>query len=167
MKSAKPRRRIQSVLIPFVESTNMNVDANKISETILGIERAANERWNNGDCNGYLETYSEDVTYFDPATEKLLVGRQSVVNHIRKLYKNPHIVRSEYREPQVAVSDDGDLAVLSYNLRNFVADGTGGEKLQAHWNTTEVYRLTDGEWRIVHSHWSFAQHPAIMQNVSV
>lgn len=57
--------------------------------------------------------------------------------------------------------------MLSYNLRNFVADEAGGEKLQANWNTTEVYRLTGGEWRIVHSHWSFAQHPAIMQNLVV
>ena len=107
------------------------------------------------------------MTYFDPATEKLLVGRQSVVNHIRKVYKNPHIVRSEYLNPQVSVSDSGDLVVLSYNLRNFVADEAGGERLLVHWNSTEVYRLIDDEWRIVHSHWSFAQHPAIMQKVSV
>ncbi|MEX2169668.1 MAG: nuclear transport factor 2 family protein [Pirellulales bacterium] len=145
----------------------MKAEVSKIKENILKIERSANERWNSGDCNGYLEAYSEDITYFDPATAQLLVNRQSVVNHIRTLYKNPHIVRSEYRDPQVAVSEDGNLAVLSYNLRNFVADGAGGEKIQAHWNTTEVYRLTDGEWRIVHSHWSFAQHPGIMQNVPV
>jgi uncharacterized protein (TIGR02246 family) len=145
----------------------MKPDVNKITEAILRAERSANERWNNGDCNGYLETYSEDITYFDPATEKVLVGRKSVEDHIRKLYKNPHIVRSEYRNPEVTVSDDGNLAVLSYNLRNFVADEAGGEKLQANWNTTEVYRLIGGEWRIVHSHWSFAQHPAIMQNSGV
>ena len=145
----------------------MKADVSKITEAVLGVERSANERWNNGDCNGYLETYSEDITYFDPATEKVLVGRKSVEAHIRKIYKNPHIVRSEYLNPQVTVGDDGDLAVLSYNLRNFVADEAGGEKLQANWNTTEVYRLTGDEWRIVHSHWSFAQHPAIMQNLIV
>ena len=143
----------------------MTIEASKITETILGIERAANERWNQGDCNGYLDTYSENITYFDPVTEKLVVGRPSVVKHIRGIYKNPNIVRSEYRDPQVAVSDDGRLAALSYNLRNFVADGAG-EKLLAHWNCTEVYRLADGEWRIVHSHWSFAKHPAFT-NVAV
>jgi ketosteroid isomerase-like protein len=145
----------------------MKADASKIAETILGIERAANERWNNGDCSGYLETYSADVTYFDPATERLLVGRTAVEAHIRKLYRNPRIIRSEYLNPAVAVSDDGNLAVLSYNLRNFVADNGGGEKLLTSWNSTEVYRFNDGEWRIVHSHWSFVQHPAIMQNATV
>jgi ketosteroid isomerase-like protein len=119
----------------------MTSDVSKITQAILDIEHSINERWNNGDCSGYIETYSEDVTYFDPATEKLLVGRKTVEDHIQRLYKNPHIVRSEYLNPQVSVSDDGNLAVLSYNLRNFVADEAGGEKLLTHWNSTEVYSL--------------------------
>src|SRR5262245_41971478 len=106
----------------------MASDVSKITQAILDIERSINERWNNGDCSGYIDTYSEDVTYFDPVTATLLVGRKAVADHIRRLYKNPHIVRSEYLHPQVAVSDGGDLAVLSYNLRNFVADEAGGEK---------------------------------------
>jgi ketosteroid isomerase-like protein len=145
----------------------MTSDVSKITQAILDIERSINERWNKGDCSGYIERYSEDVTYFDPATAKLLVGRKATEDHIRRLYKNPHIVRSEYLNPQVAVSEGGDLAVLSYNLRNFVADEPGGEKLLVHWNSTEVYRLIGDEWRIVHSHWSFAQHPAIMQSFTV
>jgi hypothetical protein len=58
------------------------------------------------------------VTYFDPRTEKLLVGHKAVSEHILKIYRNPNIVRSEYLNPEVAVSEAGDLAVLSYNLRN-------------------------------------------------
>lgn len=145
----------------------MKANVTKITETILDIERAANERWNQGDCTGYFEIYCEDITYFDPATNGLLVGRKAVEGHIRSIYKNPNIVRSEYRNPEVAVSEDGNLAVLSYNLRNFVADEAVSEKLLANWNCTEVYRLRDGKWSILHSHWSFVQHPAIMQNVTV
>jgi uncharacterized protein (TIGR02246 family) len=145
----------------------MNLTVSTITQTVIGIERSINERWNRGDCTGYLETFSEDVTYCDPATAKQLVGRKAVEAHIRSLYKNPHIVRSEYLNPEVSVSENGDLAVLSYNLRNFVADEAGGEKLLTHWNSTEVYGQIDGAWRIVHSHWSFVQHPAIMGNPSV
>src|SRR4051812_520895 len=104
----------------ILKGANMKPDVSKITEAVLGVERSANERWNNGDCNGYIEAYSEGITYFDPATEKVLVGRKDVEAHIRKLYKNPHIVRSEYRNPEITVSDDGNLAVLSYNLRNYV-----------------------------------------------
>ena len=108
------------------EERPMNADVSKIADAILGIERSVNELWNKGDCEGYLGTYSEDITYFDPVTAKVLVGREAVV-----------------------------------------ADDKGGEKVLVTWNCTEVYRLIGGDWRIVHSHWSFAQHPAIMQNVSV
>jgi ketosteroid isomerase-like protein len=145
----------------------MNSNLNTIKQAVLDIERSINARWNTGDCTGYLETFSEDVTYCDPATPTLLVGRKAVEDHIRRLYKNPHIVRSEYLNPEVSVSAQGDLAVLGYNLKNYVVDEAGGEKLLMHWNSTEVYRLIDTEWRIVHSHWSFVQHPAIMRNPSV
>jgi ketosteroid isomerase-like protein len=87
--------------------------------------------------------------------------------HIRGLYKNPHIIRSEYLYPEVTVSDDGQMAVLSYNLRNFIVDEAGDEKIHTHWNSTEVYRRSSEQWRIVHSHWSFVQLPAIMQNLAV
>ena len=136
-------------------------DVKKIGETLLNLERSLNERWSTGDCHGYLNNYHEDISYFDPVAEKLLVGRDSVLKHLLKLYRNPHIVRNEYLNPHVIVSDGGDLAVLSYNLRTFVADEKEGEKLLRAWNSTEVYRLIDGEWRIVHSNWALTQSLAI------
>lgn len=136
-------------------------DVKKIGETLLNLERSLNERWSTGDCHGYLNNYHEDISYFDPVVEKLLVGRDSVLKHLLKLYKNPHIVRNEYLNSHVIVSDGGDLAVLSYNLRTFVADKEEGEKLLRAWNATEVYRLIDAEWRIVHSNWALTQSMAI------
>lgn len=141
----------------------MKPNIDKITETILDIERSLNERWSTGDCSGYFDAYSENMTYFDSFTEKLLVGHKAVVEHISKLYQNPHIVRNEYLNPEVVVSDSGDLVVLSYNLNTFVTGETGCEKLLRAWNSTEVFRLIDGKWRIVNSHWSLAHHPAVMQ----
>lgn len=40
----------------------------------MQIERAALERWHEGDPSGYLELYSDDVTYFDPYFERRLDG---------------------------------------------------------------------------------------------
>jgi ketosteroid isomerase-like protein len=132
----------------------MEVDPKKIAETIIELERSLNERWSIGDCDGYLNTYNEDIVYFDPLTESLLIGRDAVVNHIRSLYKNPNIVRNEYLNEHVIVSDGGDLAVLSYNLKSYVADEKEGEALLRAWNSTEVYRLVEDTWRIVHSNWA-------------
>ena len=135
----------------------MEAEAKKIAKTLIDLERSLNERWSVGDCDGYLDTYSEDICYFDPVAERLLVSRDAVVGHIRSLYKNPQIVRNEYLNEHVIVSEGGDLAVLSYNLKSFVADGKEGETLLRSWNSTEVYRRVEANWRIVHSHWALTQ----------
>jgi uncharacterized protein (TIGR02246 family) len=141
-------------------------DVSRITETILSLELAINERWNKGDVDGALEMYSEDVTYFDPLTEVRLDGRKAVGAYFRQFFEGKlNILRNEFPNPQVIVSDGGDLAVLHYNLLNIVPDGQGGEKQGTAWNSTQVYRLTDAHWRVVHVNWSFTRHPAAMQGL--
>ena len=135
----------------------MSNNLQTISQEVLELECSLNERWSVGDSHGYLDNYHEDISYFDPALERLLVGRDAVVGHIKKLYQNPHIVRNEYLNPDVIASEAGDLAVLGYNLRTYVAAEHGGEKLLRAWNATEVYRRIAGAWRIVHSNWAITQ----------
>lgn len=144
----------------------MKADFNKITETILSLEQGINDRWNKGDVDGALEMYSEDVTYFDPLTEMRLEGRKAVEAYFRQFFEGKlNILRNELPNPQVIVSDAGDLAVLNYNLVNIVADANGGEKPGTPWNSTQVYRLIDGQWRVVHVNWSFTRHPAAMQGL--
>lgn len=144
----------------------MKTEVGKITETILALERGINERWNRGDVDGALEMYSEDVTYFDPLTELRLEGRKAVEAYFRRFFEGKlNILRNEFPNPQVIVSNGGDLVVLSYNLRNFISDGQGGEKPGTPWNSTQVYRLMDGKWRVVHVNWSFTRHPAAMQGL--
>lgn len=135
----------------------MKTDLPDIATTLLDLEIELNERWSSGDSSGYLENYHEDISYFDPVAECQLIGRQAVLEHLTKLYRNPHIVRNEYIHPHVIVSASGELAVLGYNLNTFVLDETGNEKLLRAWNSTEVYRLVDGRWRIVHSNWALTK----------
>lgn len=135
----------------------MNNNFQKAAQEVFELELSLNDRWSAGDNRGYLDNYYEDISYFDPSLEGLLVGRDAVVEHIQKLYKNPHIVRSEYLNPHVITSEAGDLAVLSYNLRSYVADANDEEQLLRAWNATEVYRKIKGTWRIVHSNWAITQ----------
>jgi uncharacterized protein (TIGR02246 family) len=139
-------------------------DVSKITETILALELGINERWNKGDVDGALEMYSEDVSYFDPLTEMRLEGRKAVEAYFRQFFEGKlNILRNEFPNPHVIVSDGGDLAVLHYNLLNLVADGQGGEKQGTAWNSTQVYRLIDGQWRVVHVNWSFTRNLAALQ----
>ncbi|MFE9676568.1 YybH family protein [Streptomyces sp. NPDC006259] len=135
----------------------MGVDREKISKTILEREKSFNERWSVGDNRGYLDNYAQEISYFDPVGKDLVVGRDATVAHIEAIYSDPHIVRNEYLNPVVHVSDGGDFAVLAYNLNTYVLDDNGDERQLRAWNATEAYRLIDDEWRIVHSNWAFAQ----------
>jgi ketosteroid isomerase-like protein len=135
----------------------MKAQADKIAKTLIDLEISLNERWSSGDCQGYLTTYHDSMSYFDPVSEHLLIGGDVVRKHILSMYQNPHIVRSEYIHPHVIISDAGDLAVLSYNLNNYILDDEGKEKLLRAWNSTEVYQLIDGQWRIVHSNWALTK----------
>ncbi len=144
----------------------MKTDHSKITETILSLEQGINERWNKGDVDGALEMYSENVSYFDPLTQTRLDGRKAVEPYFRQFFEGKlNILRNDFPNPQVIVSEGGDLAVLSYNLQNFLDDQHGGEKPGTPWNSTQVYRLEGGRWRIAHVHWSFTRHPAAMQGV--
>ena len=144
----------------------MGHDLSQIAKTILENENAINARWNSGDCTGFLEAYRDDVTYFDPLTERCLIGRQAVKEHFDKYFTGTPIVRSDQFDPKVVVNDVGDIAILTYTLQNYLAGENGELQPIPLWNCTQVYRLADGKWNIAHNHWSFARHPAVIGNVS-
>jgi ketosteroid isomerase-like protein len=119
------------------------------AEAILAVERAAFERWAKGDLEGFLEASDEAVTYFDPFLEKRLDGLEA----LRALYANymgkVEVERWEMANPHVEVA--GDMGVLTFNFVSYNKDRT------VRWNTTEVYRRRNGEWKIVHTHWALTQ----------
>jgi ketosteroid isomerase-like protein len=51
----------------------------------------------------------------------------------------------------------GDIAVLSFNLINYGKVGGRPEAVLARWNATQVYRQIEGQWKIIHSHWSYSK----------
>lgn len=136
-----------------------NTDVNTTTATLLSLERRTNERWNSGDVDGALDIYADDVTFFDPITEKRLDGRTAVAEYFRTVWAGKvRIDRYEIINPRVVT--DGAMAVLSYNLVNYIHAPDGSERLATRWNSTQVYRRTADQWKVVHVHWSFTKHPA-------
>jgi ketosteroid isomerase-like protein len=137
----------------------ITTDADTIAETIISLERQALGRWNQGDVEGQLKFYADEVTYFDPITAARLDGWPAVAEYFRTLWAGKvNISRYEMLNPQVIAGTD--LAILTYNLVNYVHADDGSEKTSTRWNSTQVYRRTGEQWRIVHVHWSFMKHPA-------
>jgi len=129
------------------------MDKHTITETIIALETAALDAWHKGNPSPYLELYSKDFTYFDPAQERRLDGWDKIKAFYESMRGKVNMDKFEIINPIVQSTDT--MAVLTYNLRSY-----SGETLWKE-NCTEVYRLEENnEWKIIHSHWSLTQ-PAI------
>jgi len=117
---------------------------------LVGKERAALERWNNGDPLGYLEISALDVVYFDPFSAGRLDGLEKLTQLYESIRGQVHVDRYEMLHPKVQAGSN--MAVLTFNLISH----EGNDCQQ--WNCTEVYRQeANGEWKIIQTHWSFTQ----------
>ena len=128
--------------------TERGLSHKESTEMIVAMERAALERWGQGDPSGFLEICAPDVVYFDPYLEMRLDGREALSEYYEKLRGQVSIERFELLNPLVQFVGEG--AVLSFNYVSY------GKSEDAHrWNCTEVYRKLDDGWKIIHTHWSF------------
>lgn len=128
------------------------------ADQIIRLERRALDRWGRGDPAGFLGLYAANISYFDPATALRIDGHQAMVDYYRPFTGKIEVVRYEMLNPQVVV--DGGMALLTYNLVNYIRDAGGGESVGSRWNSTVVFQRQDGAWKSIHSHWSFTRHPA-------
>lgn len=127
---------------------------------LIALERSALQRWLVADPGGYLDLYAPDVSYFDPGRELRVDGKAALETIFAPL-NEVDLSETDPRFEMVApsVKKYGDVALLTFNLRNFrKRKGAREHELVAQWNATEVYRYIDGRWKIVHSHWSYTQH---------
>ena len=130
-----------------------------VAEQIISLERAALDRWIRADPDGYLELYATDATYFDPFREKRVDGLDDLSAHVAPM-RGAELPFTEPRYDMIdpVVQVEGNMAVLSFNLVNYgKPTGSDEENVLARWNATEVYRRMGGAWRLIHTHWSFAQ----------
>jgi ketosteroid isomerase-like protein len=126
-----------------------------VARTIIAMEQGALERWGKGDPNGYFEIMAPDTTYFDPTVAKRVDGVGPLHALIDPFRGKIRIERAEMIDPKV--QHQGDIAVLTFNLVSRGARLGDGPKGDVRWNSTEVYQRIAGQWRIIHSHWSYTQ----------
>jgi uncharacterized protein (TIGR02246 family) len=128
-------------------------DTTEITAHIIGLERAALDKWNRGDPQGYLDTYAPEITYFDPTSANRRDGIEAMKAYYAPIAGKVKVSRYEMLTPKV--QRHGDVAILSFQLISYGAKPDGTEQALARWNSTEVYRRTDAGWKIAHNHWSF------------
>ena len=121
---------------------------------VIALERAALDRWGQGDPSVYLTLFAPDVTYFDPFQERRIDGVEAMTALFAPITGQIRVDRYDMRG--ATVQHCGDVALLSFNLVSYRTDA-GRERAISSWNATEAYRHTPRGWRIFHSHWSFIQ----------
>lgn len=127
-------------------------------DELVGLERAALDRWIKRDPQGYLDLYAPDVTYFDPFTEARLDGVEALRKMVASLPAVPNpVTEPRYELIDAKVQQYGEVAILTFRVINYGRLQGRPESALARWNSTETYRRVGGRWRIVHSHWSFTR----------
>jgi ketosteroid isomerase-like protein len=127
-----------------------------MEQTILSLEKAAMERWRNGDPMGFVEISAEDISYVDPGLTKPIIGLEEYKVYMKQVEGKVYYQKSEFIDPKVVMV--GDAALLSYNYRSSQLTPAGKVTSQTPWNATEVYFKREGAWKIAHTHWSFINH---------
>lgn len=157
-------RMLATVLIASMCGSSCSRQADDFSpDTIVALERAALDRWGNGDPDGFFEIMAPEQTYFDPTTAKRIDGVDALKRYFAPFTGKIKVERAEMIDPKVQRS--GDLAVLTFNLVSHGAQLADGPKTTVRWNSTEVYRRFIGSWKIVHSHWSYVT-PALKEGAA-
>ena len=130
---------------------------------VVAMERAALDRWGRGDPQGYVGIMADEVTYFDPVREKRLDGLEAMKTMLAPITGKIKVDRFDMIDPKV--QHHGDAALLTFNLVSYVKQADGQERAVARWNSSELYAHVAGQWRIVHSHWSYIK-PELKQAVT-
>ncbi|MFA7422061.1 MAG: nuclear transport factor 2 family protein [Melioribacteraceae bacterium] len=116
-------------------------------EIIIAKEKAILDRWITGDTFGFIEAAAEEITYFDPGLEKRCTGKKSFHDWIAPFNGTFSFPSYELLDPQVQMH--GDVGILTFNFIGVMKDGS-----KEYFNTTEVYKLYAGDWKLISSHWS-------------
>lgn len=121
----------------------------KLAEHIIGLEKAALDKWFNGDTSGYEQLWSKrSFTYFDAVVEKRVDDHATIAEFLKTIDGKLFADSYDFRNPRVQIGED--MAVLTYQL---FAKTT---LIDMEYNCIEVYQKEkDGEWRVIHSTWSF------------
>ncbi|MFJ9250139.1 YybH family protein [Streptomyces sp. NPDC101776] len=124
-------------------------------QTLVDFEQQIQWRWTSGDPTGYMDALAEDVTYFDPFTEYLVVGREAVRGHFKRLHSGAGggLARQEYQNETARPLSD-DEVLLVFNFTTYRRDDNGEEKEHLTWNMSLIFRKADGQWLLKHGHLS-------------
>lgn len=120
-----------------------------LAQHIIGLEKAALDKWFKGDTSGYEQLWSKrSFTYFDAVVMERIDNHATIAEFLKTIDGKLFADSYDFRNPRVQIGQD--MAVLTYQL---FAKTT---LIDMEYNCIEVsQKEEDGQWRVIHSTWSF------------
>ena len=93
----------------------------------------------------------DDVVLFDVMGPREFVGQKAIHDHLAEFsgYKD---VKVDFLE--LKVISDGKLA-LARSVQHFTAKDQDGKPIESTLRVTDIWRNTNGQWKLIHSHVSY------------
>jgi hypothetical protein len=123
-------------------------DKQSVFDNIIAQDKAAFERWYQGDPFGYLDIMADEMTYFSPFVNSILDGKSTVYAAVAPAEGQIHTPGFAIIDPKIQLGED--IAVFTFILSEL--DESGAQT--AGWKVTEVYRDVDDRWQMIHAHFS-------------
>ena len=119
-----------------------------LADYLIGLEKAALDRWFKGDTSGYRELWSkQSFSYFDGANPDRVEDYDSICTFLDTIEGILFASHYDFCCPRVQFGKD--MAVLTYQL---FAKTT---LIDMQYNCIEVFQKESDDWHVIHSTWSF------------
>lgn len=133
--------------LPLYEQ-NYTDEERVLAEHIIGLEKAALDKFYKGDTSGYAELWSKrSFTYFDAVVTERTDNHETVMTFLAQVEGKLFADSYEFRSPRVQFGKD--IAVLTYQLFSKT------NLIDQEYNVVEVFQNEGDAWHVIHSTWSF------------
>ena len=125
-----------------------------ITPIIIDLEEAQAKAFNAGDIDKLLEFFSPDFVGFSSTRHERIAGQQALRETFEYYLHQADKMEYSISEPTVQVFNDTAI-ITFYWVVKLTKDG---ETQEIKGRGSHVYARTNGDWKVVHEHFSRAHH---------
>lgn len=126
----------------------------EVESLILSFEQEQVEAFNKGDVDKILSYYDPDIVGFSSTKHDRFVGLEDLRKTFEYYLQKTSKLEYSISDPSIQVF--GEIAILSFYW--LVVTVYGKTRREVQGRGSHVYRKKNGQWKIVHEHFSRAHH---------
>ena len=127
---------------------NYSSEERILADHLIGLEKAALDKWFKGDTSGYETLWSaRSFTYFDAVKTERVDDYETIKKFLGSIHGKLFAESYEFVSPRVQAVKD--MAILTHQLFSKT------NLIDVEYNVVEVFQKEEGAWRVIHSTWSF------------